>query len=165
MVDAQALVVEITSTSAFLRSRRNEGPEQETALKTNLATTLELQIGRLRQCTAQDATALNQALVDPPYGDENLRRIAAAIDTRLTGTAVRAQKSGSLKNDPQHLATPYYMMTKSDCVVFNGKRTPWDVKVGRRLFRLNMLGITHPSYLTIKWCMAMLLIAHYKVSP
>ena len=165
MVDAQALVVEITSTAAFLRSRRNEGPEQETALKTNLATTLELQIGRLRQCTAQDATALNQALVDAPYGDENLRRIAAAIDTRLTGTAVRAQKSGSLKNDPQHLATPYYMMTKSDWAVFNDKRKPWDVKIGRCLFRLNMLGITHPSYQTIKWCIAMLLIAHYEVLP
>ena len=165
MVDAAALVLEINSTAAFLRSRRSDSPDQEAALARNLATTLELQIGRLRQLTAKDATALNNALVDAPYGDENMRRISAAIDTRLAGTAVRAQKSGALKNDPQHLTTPWYFMTKSDWGVFNDRRKPWDVKVGRCLFRLNALGITHPSYQAIKWCTAMLLIAHYEVLP
>ena len=101
MADAQALVLEITSTAAFLRSRRNESPDQEADLKRNLATTLELQIWRLRQCTAQDATALNQALADAPYGEYNVRQTAAAIDSRMTGTAVRAQKSGALNNDPR----------------------------------------------------------------
>ena len=100
MADAAALVLEINSTAAFLRSRRRDSPDQEAALTKNLATTLELQIGRLRQLTAHDATALNEALIDAPYGDENMRRISAAIDSRLAGTAVRAQKSGALKNDP-----------------------------------------------------------------
>ncbi|MDA8583018.1 hypothetical protein N9L68_02270 [bacterium] len=59
-------MVEITSTAVFLRPRRNKIPTQEAELRINLATALELQAGRLRRCTTQDATALNQTLVDAP---------------------------------------------------------------------------------------------------
>ena len=98
----------------------------------------------------------------------------------MTARVLRAQKSGAINNfpslilshspssprPPPHLSDDvFFVVTRSDWIVFKDKRKPWDVEVGRCMWRLNMIGVTHPSCQTSTWCVAMLILAHYEVLP
>ena len=77
------LVKEISSVKEFFLTRAGLGDcGGHASLKSSFTTALVVQINAMVALSADDATALHEALKDVPYGEDGIQKIMRAIDAK-----------------------------------------------------------------------------------
>jgi hypothetical protein len=158
---SHAILNEVVSVKSFFLSRRTDAGND--ALATNFSTALIQQINSCLSLPTVDATLLIDALKDSPYGDVNLKRIIAAIDSKVLANST-ASKSAATSKD-QTLKFWWYFCTQGDWDFFKNPKMSFHSKLTRLVERANLLGCTNPDQQAVKWMLAMVLMCHYGDVP
>ena len=158
---SHAILNEVVSVKSFFLSRSTDAGND--ALATNFSTALIQQINSCLSLPTVDATLLIDALKDSPYGDVNLKRIIAAIDSKVLANSA-AGKSATASKD-QTLKFWWHFCTQGDWDCFKDPKMSFHSKLTRLVERANLLGCTNPDQQAVKWMLAMVLMCHYGDVP
>jgi hypothetical protein len=154
------LIREIDGVNAFQRSRNTDIGDD---LRMSFVTSLITQINQLTSLSPLDASILEAALKDSAYGADGDNKLRAAIDARVRSTATgKAPKGGCLT---QSLKFWWKYATQGDWDHIKDPTKSWNSKMTRIVERGNSVGCTMPDEQSIKWMLAMLLLACYTEQP
>ncbi len=161
------IVSEIKSVKGFFKSRAHLGDGSgDAAMRKNFADSLIKQVNQCKKIGPSDASQINDALKDTPYGDHTAR-IVNAIDCRLN-ICIDVQACAVGKDvhcSGQHLRAWWYYLTQQDWDFIRDPKKPWHAKMTRVVWRACLLGITTFNEQTWKWVLAMLLLTCYDELP
>ena len=158
---SHAILNEVASVKSFFLSRSNETGNE--ALAKNFSNALIQQINSCLSLPTVDATLLIEALKDSPYGDVNLKRIIACIDSKVLANSA-ASKAATASKD-QTLKFWWHFCTQGDFDCFKDKKMPFHAKLTKLVERANLIGCTNPDQQALKWMLSMVLMCHYGDVP
>ena len=158
---SHAILNEVASVKSFFLSRSNETGNE--ALAKNFSNMLIQQINSCLSLPTVDATLLIDALKDSPYGDVNLKRIIACIDSKVLANSA-ASKAATASKD-QTLKFWWHFCTQGDWDCFKDTKMPFHAKLTKLVERANLIGCTNPDQQALKWMLSMVLMCHYGDVP
>ena len=156
---AAHLIKEIENTTAFCSKRQMVLSDVASApLAKNFANSIIQQINACLTLGAEEAIGVLEALKESAYEEPDKKRIIATLENKIR-TPHQAKLAGATKE--QVLTNPWTVCTESDWEVFRNPTTSFHIKMTRLVERLNLIGCNNPAEETLKWMLAMLLMAHY----
>jgi len=160
------MLKEIESVKKFVAGRLALVGSVDAALLENFSKALVVLINTAPVFGPGEASSIEDALKDSPYGD-NTSKIVAAIDSRIkaAGAAADAKPSPrAVKSSgagKQLLKNWWFFCTEADWAVFNDPKRSWHSKMTTGVERAMSLGLWDFHEQTLKWLLAMLLLCHY----
>ena len=158
---SHAILNEVASVKSFFLSRSSDAGND--ALAKNFSNALIQQINSCLSLPTVDATLLIDALKDSPYGDVNLKRIIASIDSKVLANSAASKVATASKD--QTLKFWWYFCTQGDWDCFKDTKMPFHAKLTKLVERANLLGCTNPDQQAVKWMLSMVLMCHYGDVP
>jgi hypothetical protein len=150
------IVHQLNGAKAFLDSQTGLLPEEAViANMSGLAKSIESQIALSADMTVTNASTLNVAIANSAFSNCQKQTLAAAVNVVLTSQSMQSQhtkKTQTISN-----ATSFF--TAGDWAVFESPVHSAN-KVGRMIERLRLLGVVHPSEVSLKACAALLAAVH-----
>jgi hypothetical protein len=162
---AMHLVKEVQHVKEFFKARGvlSTTADQDQNLRNSFVNTLIVQLNVMPTFRPLDGTALSEVLKDSPYGEAGTAKIISVIDARLQSSS--KTKAPQHTHDTQCLKQPWNYPVQQEWDTIFDKKKPWTMKMSVVVERLNLIGCTHPDEQTLKWVLAMVLVAHYDELP
>ena len=165
-MSVSAMLKEINSARGFFRSRSGVVGEFDEKITKNFIDTMVQQVNACVAFSPTDATMLNDALHDNPYGLAGTKRLTSVIDAKLAAASAFVNtKPASEFKQVMKGATLLLIFTDHDWTLFKDPKKSFCFKVTRALERMNLIGLTHPEEQTLRWLLAILLVQHYAELP
>ena len=156
-----SLIKEMTSTKKFFKSRTDAGDDD---MRAKFAASLKKQINECANFGTSEATAIQDALHDSPYGESGTASIKASIDAKLSTVGFQSMK-GQQTMPSQSLKYWWFYPSPADWDVLEDPKVSFRLKMVQLVERGGLVGCTNPDEQSIKWMLAMLLAVHYKDLP
>ena len=106
-------------------------------------------------------------LKDSPYGVEGTAKIVEALDAKLhqaqSPSGKKAQKPAPAVS--QLLKCPWNFPVQAEWDIILNRKKSLHLTMTTLVDRLNLVGCTHPCEQTLKWVLAVALMAHYDELP
>ena len=166
---AMNLVKEVRSVIAFFKARQGlpTAEDADANLRNSFVNALRVQINALPALAPADAAPLNEVLKDSPYGVEGTAKIAEALDAKLhqaqSPSGKKAKKPAPAVS--QLLKCPWNFPVQAEWDIILNRKKSLHLKMTTLVDRLNLVGCTHPCEQTLKWVLAVALMAHYDELP
>ena len=169
MAMAMSLMKEVRNGICFFKA--SEGlPTAEDAdanLGNSFVNALRVQINALPALAPADAAPLNEVLKDSPYGVEGTAKILEALDAKLHQAQSPSGKKAKTPAPPhsQLLKCPWNFPVQAEWDIILNRKNSLHFKMPTLVDRLNLVGCTHPCEQTLRWVLAVALMAHYDELP
>jgi len=167
---ASAVVQEIKDSAAFLavRKARQADAASMGTLETSLSGGIVAMIGRSRVFSTADAALVMECMTASGslFGVDGDAAITKAIERRVEAAGANATtNTGNVKHDGQVLKHTGNFLTQSDWDFIRGNKQSIFANMNRIIWRFNLIGMTHPNEQTLKWALALLIVAHFPQLP
>ena len=164
---AMHLVNEVRSVIAFFKARQGLpiAEDADDNLRNCFVNDLRVQIKALPALAPADAAPLNEVLKDSPYGVEGTAKILEALDAKLhqPPSGKKAKKPAPAVS--QLLKCPWNFPVQAEWDIILNRKKSLHLKMTTLVDRLNLVGCTLPCEQTLKWVLAVALMAHYDELP
>ena len=166
---AVGVVKEMRNVITFAQARQGlpTAEDADANLRNSFVNALRVQINALPALAPADAAPLNEVLKDSPYGVEGTAKIVEALDAKLHQAQSPSGKKAK-KPAPQHtqlLKCPWNFPVQAEWDIILNRKKSLRLKMTTLVDRLNLVGCTHPCEQTLKWVLAVALMAHYFEMP
>jgi len=164
---AESITKEIVDATELLHARRGAGASGDTVapLQRTLASGIVGMIQRQRAFTTSIGASLMAALPIDVFGEEGTASIRSAIEARIGASQASVANTAIAKHDGQRLLKPGNFLTQSDWDFIRDKRKSFHAKQSVVIHRFNLLGVRWAHEQTMKWALALLLVAHFPELP
>ena len=134
------LLNQVLSAKSFFRARTSL-PSGETvalnSLQESFAIGLVGSSNAIPQVSIAHAIALNDALKDPPHGEENTAKIAAAIDARLQKPHLQKGRKALVERGSQVMLEPWHFPVQEEWDIILNKQKNWMLKMSLMIEVMN----------------------------
>ena len=135
-------------------------------MKSSFTTALVVQINAMVALSADDATALHEALKDAPYGEDGIQKIMRAIDAKIQHVpCLRGKPNKGGTKGQQFLKKVWNYPIQDEWDVLLDPKKSFCTKASTIVHRMNLVGCSHPDEQTIKWMLALLLMVCHEELP
>ena len=157
---------EISSVSAFFVSRDGSGGDVS-GLQKSFADSVLNKLKLVKDFGAGDGAQLHEALKGNQFGPTHTQRVKDAIDALVQKTASQALIAGNPKcaDVPKQLLKCWWNYFTQDKIDFLHGNNSINAKMTLMVETGMDVGCVKPKEDTYKWCLAMLLLCHYRHVP
>lgn len=158
MASPEELVPELQTLAAYLRTREQSSGCNGETVASNMVASFATKVSACRRFDASAALALCNALVASGLRQPLADVIQAAIDNRVAGNASTGQQGA--KHHPQLLASQLVCyLTAKDWAVLDDTGAGVTTKMLAIIHRLLRLGLRYPQEQTVRWAVALAVVA------
>lgn len=160
-----AVLKEIASVSAFFASR--DDTKDVGGLQKSFADSVLNKLKLVQNFGPSDGAQLHEALKQNQFGQSQTQRIKDSIDALVQKNASEAPVANNSNRveGPKQLLKNWWNYFTQDQIDFLYANNSFTAKMTMMVERGMSVGCVRPKEDTYKWCLAMLLICHYKTVP
>ena len=161
-MDVAALLKEIADGKAFFAAR--EGKDNAALLK-SFATTMGKKLREVATLSVEDATNLEEALGDKPYG-EHTKIVSDALESNVKHVLDQPTKRAkTVRKQKQLLTTWQNYFCENHWESLKNKTKTFESKLTLVCEVAFLLGLVDPEQECFKWMLAIVMLCHYDVAP